>query len=86
MKEIVEDKINIVLKRLESRGFQIKVDPKVEDFLLEKGYSIRFGARYVNKVIEDNLLKPLSEYMLSCDKKSISVSMGKDKKPVFNCK
>lgn len=86
LKQIVKGKIRMVLKRLEDRGFKVKVSEAIEDLLLEKGYSIRFGARYMNKIIENNLLKPLIEYLLSCDEKNIVVSLEANKKLSFKCK
>lgn len=86
LKQITKDKIQMVLKRLEIKGYMVEVDEAIEEFLLTKGSSIRFGARYLNKIIENELLKPLSQYMLTCDKKCIFISMDKDKKLLFDCK
>ena len=76
----------MVLKRLEGRGVKVKIGEEIEDFLLEKGYSIKFGAKALNKVIENELLKPLAEYISNCEKKNITVSISKDKKLSFVCK
>jgi len=85
LKQIIRGKIHMILKRLETKDFKVEASEAVEEFLLEKGSSIRFGARYVNKIIENNLLKPLSQYILTCDKKHIFVSISKDKKLSFKC-
>ncbi|MBI5873057.1 MAG: ATP-dependent Clp protease ATP-binding subunit [Candidatus Omnitrophica bacterium] len=85
MKKIVGDKIETILMRLKTRGFEIKMDENVGSFLLEKGYSIRFGAKFIDKVIEDYLLKPLTQYILSCGKVMISASLSKENKLFFNC-
>jgi ATP-dependent Clp protease ATP-binding subunit ClpC len=85
MRRIVVTKIAAVLKRLEERELKIIIDDEVNDFLVDKGYSITFGAKGVNKVIENELLKPLAVYLASCEKKNISVSISDDKKLLFSC-
>ncbi|MDD4955771.1 MAG: ATP-dependent Clp protease ATP-binding subunit [Candidatus Omnitrophica bacterium] len=85
LKKIARDKIQMVLKRLEAKGFKIELEGAIEDFLVERGYSIKFGARNMNRTIEEELLKPLSQYMLSCDKKNIVVVLSPDKNISFRC-
>ena len=79
------NKIEMILRRLELRGLKVKIGEGLEDFLLDQGYSIKFGAKALNKVIENELLKPLAEYLLSCDNRDIEVSISKDKKISFAC-
>ncbi|MFA5271160.1 MAG: ATP-dependent Clp protease ATP-binding subunit [Candidatus Omnitrophota bacterium] len=86
IKEIVINKIEMVLKRLEARGIRVKISKETEEFLVDKGYSIKFGAQTLNRTIENELLKPLAGYLLSCENKDISVSISKDKKLVFGCR
>lgn len=86
LKKIARDKIQMVLKRLEAKGFKIELDEAIEDFLVSRGYSIKFGARNMNKIIEEELLKPLSQYMISCNKKHIIAGISAHKNISFNCK
>jgi ATP-dependent Clp protease ATP-binding subunit ClpB len=85
MTQIVLNKIQTVFKRLESRGYKVTLKEEVIDFLVEKGYSIQFGAKAINKVIENELLKPLTQYILSCDKGHITVSLSKGSTLAFSC-
>jgi len=86
LKKIARDKIQMVLKRLEAKGFKIELDGAIEDFLVSRGYSIKFGARNMNKIIEEELLKPLSQYMISCNKKHIIAAISANKNISFSCK
>ncbi len=85
MRKIVITKIAAVIKRLEEREIKVTIEEQVNDFLVDKGYSIIFGAKGVNKLIENELLKPLAVYLASCEKKSITVSISKDQKLFFSC-
>jgi ATP-dependent Clp protease ATP-binding subunit ClpA len=85
-KKIVRNKIESVLKRLKTQEIKVEIDEEIKDYLAEKSYSIKFGAEEINKVIENYLLKPLAEYLLSCEKKDILVSIAKNKKLLFACK
>ena len=86
MERIVADKITVVLKRLEAQGVRVSLGDEIKEYLVEKGYSVKFGAKAINKIIENELLKPLAEYLLSCEKKEISVVINKEKKLVLTCK
>ncbi|MDD5774396.1 MAG: ATP-dependent Clp protease ATP-binding subunit [Candidatus Omnitrophica bacterium] len=85
IRKIVFTKIAAVLKRLEERKIKIIIGDEVHDFLVDKGYSIMFGAKGINKIIENELLKPLAVYLAACDKKDVSVSISEDKKLLFSC-
>ncbi|MDD4182706.1 MAG: ATP-dependent Clp protease ATP-binding subunit [Candidatus Omnitrophica bacterium] len=85
LKKIARNKIQMVLKRLEAKGFTIELDEAIEDFLVNRGHSIKFGARTMNKIIEEELLKPLSQYMISCNKKHITAELSAHKNISFKC-
>jgi ATP-dependent Clp protease ATP-binding subunit ClpA len=86
LKQIAKDKIRLVLVRLEAKGYTVEINGAIEDFLFKNmPSSIRFGARYMNKAIEENILKPLSQYMLNCNKRHFFISIADDKKLEFRC-
>jgi len=84
--KIIRYKMSTVLKRLKKRGFTIQVNDLVEKLLLDKAASIRFGARYLNKTMEELILKPLSKYILACNNKRILITTSKDKRASFKCR
>ena len=79
MKRIILAKIDSVVKRLRSRGYTVNINEKVCDYLLKEGYSIKFGAKFLNKAIETCLMKPLTSYIMSTENKQIDVSFDNDK-------
>ncbi|MBP7216231.1 MAG: ATP-dependent Clp protease ATP-binding subunit [Candidatus Omnitrophica bacterium] len=85
MERIVGDKIGVVLNRLETQGVRVSLGDEIREYLVEKGYSVKFGAKAINKIIENEFLKPLAEYLLSCEKKDILVTISRDKKLLFTC-
>ena len=53
-----------VLGRLETLGFQLKLEEKAKTFLAEKGYDPQFGARPLHRAIQKYLEDPLAESIL----------------------
>jgi ATP-dependent Clp protease ATP-binding subunit ClpC len=86
MERIVVEKIEIIIKRLEAQGIKVSLGGGIKEYLVDKGYSVKFGAKAINKIIENELLKPLAEYLLSCDEKEISVTISKDRKLLLTCR
>ncbi|MFH0732636.1 MAG: ATP-dependent Clp protease ATP-binding subunit [Candidatus Omnitrophota bacterium] len=79
IRKIINKKVQNVLSRLVSKGFIVQANDDTIEFLLNKGYSIKFGAKFINKTIEDNLLKPLAQYLLSCKNCKIAMAVSGDK-------
>lgn len=46
------------------KGVSIVIDPAVKDWLIEKGFDPKMGARPLSRVINDSIKKPLSKEML----------------------
>jgi len=62
--EIIDLEMHNVLKRLEEKNIKIKLSPKAKEFLFEKGYDEKFGARPVRRAIEQFIEDPMSEEIL----------------------
>ena len=62
--KIAELMISDVNKRLEEKGLSIKLSAKAKEFLVEKGYDPKFGARPLRRAVEDYIEDPLSEEIL----------------------
>lgn len=63
--KIAHSKIDTVLKRFRGKGKKISISPEVYNIIIEKGYNPEYGARFLNRSIEDIFLKPLVKYILA---------------------
>ncbi|MEA3493592.1 MAG: ATP-dependent Clp protease ATP-binding subunit [Candidatus Margulisiibacteriota bacterium] len=61
---IVDIMIGDINKRLEEKGLSIKVTKKVKEFLVDKGYDPKLGARPLRRSIQEHIEDPLSEEVL----------------------
>ncbi len=61
---IVDIMVGDINTRLEEKGIHLKVSKKVNDFLVEKGYDPKLGARPLRRAIEEHVEDPLSEEVL----------------------
>ncbi|MCO5249080.1 MAG: ATP-dependent Clp protease ATP-binding subunit [Chitinophagales bacterium] len=59
-----------VFKRLQDLGYKIELSENAKDFLAEKGYDPKFGARPLHRAIQKHLEDPLAEEILSSNVKS----------------
>ena len=64
IKEIAELEIQKLRHRVRSKGFKIRVSSKVKDFIIEKGYDEKFGARPLRRAVEKHLEDTLAEAIL----------------------
>ncbi|MBS1961107.1 MAG: ATP-dependent Clp protease ATP-binding subunit ClpA [Bdellovibrionales bacterium] len=74
--------------QLLAREVEIEVDADVRTYLAEKGYDRQLGARPMQRLIQDEIKKPLSESILFGELEhggTVHVSM-KDGKPAFEIK
>jgi len=63
--EIVDLAMNNVVKRIKDMGYEVKLTKKAKEFLAEKGYDRKFGARPLHRAIQKYVEDPLAEYMLN---------------------
>ena len=56
--------INDINVRLEEKDITLKITKKVKEFLVDKGYDPKLGARPLRRAIEDYIEDPLSEEVL----------------------
>ncbi|MDG2166067.1 MAG: AAA family ATPase, partial [Alphaproteobacteria bacterium] len=64
IKDILQNQISIIEKRISIRGIQIGFSEDALKFLSEKGFDPIFGARPLKRLIQDEVLNPLSEVIL----------------------
>ena len=64
IKDILQNQISIIEKRIGVRGIKIGFSEDALKFLSEKGFDPIFGARPLKRLIQDEVLNPLSEVIL----------------------
>ena len=79
---IIDIEMDSVLKRIELLGYNVKITEDAKDFIAEKGFDTRFGARPLKRAIQKYFEDPLSEEIISSKLKegdTIKVSLDKKK-------
>ncbi|HEX7672982.1 MAG TPA: ATP-dependent chaperone ClpB [Bdellovibrio sp.] len=67
---IVKVQLELVTQRLKAKKISLDFDKKAIDFLAKKGYDPIYGARPLKRVIQTELLNPLSKELISGKVKS----------------
>lgn len=83
VQKIAEIQLQYVINRLLDRHITLSIDDSVLAHVAEEGYSPEFGARPLKRVIQQQILVPISQYLLKHpEAKNISAQM-KNKKIVI---
>jgi ATP-dependent Clp protease ATP-binding subunit ClpC len=69
VEKIFDNLIEDLKKRLAEKSIGLKLDEDVKEFLIQKGYDPKHGARPLRRAIEDYLESELSELIISEDVK-----------------
>ena len=64
IKKIVDIPIKEFKTRMSELGYSVEISQKLKDFLVEKGYDEKYGARPLNRAIQKYLEDPIAEKML----------------------
>jgi ATP-dependent Clp protease ATP-binding subunit ClpA len=78
IKEIVNLRIATVKDRLANKGIDFKISEEALTHLAKEGYDPHYGARPLNRLIQNKILNPVATYIISNDVKkgdSIIVSV-----------
>jgi ATP-dependent Clp protease ATP-binding subunit ClpC len=51
-------------ERINSLGYNIEITPKAKDFIVDKGYDEKFGARPLKRAIQKYIEDPLAEEII----------------------
>ena len=84
MREIVDLELMKVTERLKDKKIKLIISDEVKEFLIEKGYDNKLGARPLRRAVEKYLEDSLAEEILSGSlrkNKSIHVLLTKEKEP-----
>ena len=80
--KIIDIEMNSLLERIKKLGYSVKISQQAKDFICEKGFDAKFGARPLKRAIQKYFEDPLSEEIISSQIKkgdNIKVSLNKDK-------
>jgi len=83
---VVDKFINELQNKLENKKVKLSLTKRAKDALAKKGYSAKLGARPLARVIEENIVEPLSDEILFGSLKNggeVKIDFVKDK---FNLK
>ena len=78
--QIIDIEMNSLLKRITVLGYNVKISKRAKDFIAEKGFDSKFGARPLKRAIQKYFEDPLSEEIINLKIKegdSIKVSLNK---------
>jgi ATP-dependent Clp protease ATP-binding subunit ClpC len=81
IRSIVDLELSKLITRIEKLGYQITISEKAKDFISEKGYDQKYGARPLNRAIQKYIEDLLAENVVSSAIKegdSISIDAGKN--------
>lgn len=81
--KIIDIELSYLYGRIGELGYTIKLTKDAKDFLVEKGYDKKFGARPLKRAIQKYIEDPLAEEIINNrveegDKLSIGLNKGKD--------
>ena len=80
--KIIDIEMNSLLRRIASLGYTIKISAAAKDFIAEKGFDEKFGARPLKRAIQKYFEDPLSEEIITAKIKegdTIKVDLTSDK-------
>ncbi len=65
IREIVNLRIKVVQDRLIAKGISFKITEEAMNHLAKEGYNPQYGARPLNRLIQNKILNPVASYIIS---------------------
>ncbi len=62
--EIVKLRVQVVKDRLMSKGIEFEITPEALSYLSTEGYNPHYGARPLNRLIQNKILNPVASYII----------------------
>jgi ATP-dependent Clp protease ATP-binding subunit ClpC len=88
IKEIVNLRIKVVMDRLASKGINFEISDEALSYLAKEGYDPHYGARPINRLIQNKILNQVASHIISNGVKkgdTVIVSV-KDKELIIDTK
>ena len=70
IRDIVEVRVNQILKRMAAKDIKVELKPAVYEYLADKGYDPQFGARPLNRLIQNTILNKIANMVIGATLKS----------------
>ncbi|MCS7243942.1 MAG: ATP-dependent Clp protease ATP-binding subunit [Candidatus Calescibacterium sp.] len=64
VEKIIDLELSKISMKIEESGDKIIFDQSIKDYILEKGYSLSFGARNIKRVVQSEILSKVAETIL----------------------
>jgi ATP-dependent Clp protease ATP-binding subunit ClpC len=81
LRKIIDIELKGLMDRIVLLGYKVRISPAAKDYIAEKGYDLKFGARPLKRSIQKYLEDPLAEVIIeSATKEGDTLSIGFDKK------
>ncbi|MBK9148564.1 MAG: ATP-dependent Clp protease ATP-binding subunit [Flavobacteriales bacterium] len=83
--KIIDIELGYLYKRISELGYDVKLTDEAKDFLSEKGYDEKFGARPLKRAIQKFIEDPLAEEIINQgveEGDKISIGLNKEKSDV----
>ncbi len=81
LRKIIDIELRGLMERIESLGYNVRISSAAKDYIAEKGYDLKFGARPLKRSIQKYLEDPLAEVIIGSNtKEGDTLSIGYDKK------
>ena len=79
--KIIDLPLKSLIDRMSDMGYKVSITTKLKEFLIEKGYDEKYGARPLNRAIQKYVEDPIAEKMLDTELKEgdtlkIGISKG----------
>ena len=65
IRKIVDIKIDTIRARLEGKGISLDIGDEAMSYLAREGYNPHYGARPLNRLIQDKILNPTATFIIS---------------------
>lgn len=78
--KILDLEFKKIKQRLEKNNFEIEVNDKVFENIIDDKYNFEFGARPLKRILQEKILNPLSEEILKTGKQEGKIKISLDKK------
>jgi ATP-dependent Clp protease ATP-binding subunit ClpC len=93
--KIIDIELEKLYQRINGLGYQVELSEKAKDFIVERGYDEKFGARPLKRAIQKYIEDPLAEEIINSSlkegdtilldledgKEELSVAIKKSKAP-----
>ncbi|MBK7129264.1 MAG: ATP-dependent Clp protease ATP-binding subunit [Crocinitomicaceae bacterium] len=83
--QIIDIELNKLQVRIKDLGYEFKISDEAKDYIAEKGYDEKFGARPLNRAIQKYIEDPLAEEIINASLEAgdtIAINFDKEKQEV----